>query len=107
MLGGYANRVAWVDLTAGKVQYKEINEDDARDEVVRVDEARQAFVRNSFGAEWLDPALYDLVMNVEALEDEVVADLIVTNLARIAAIRWPGANVGRSGEGEGSETGEG
>jgi aldehyde:ferredoxin oxidoreductase len=30
MLGGYADRVAWVDLTAGDVEYKEISEDDAR-----------------------------------------------------------------------------
>ncbi|MGD2205192.1 MAG: aldehyde ferredoxin oxidoreductase family protein [Anaerolineae bacterium] len=30
MLGGYANRVAWIDLTGGKVEYKEIDEDDAR-----------------------------------------------------------------------------
>jgi aldehyde:ferredoxin oxidoreductase len=30
MLGGYANRVGWVDLTAGAVEYKEIGEEDAR-----------------------------------------------------------------------------
>jgi aldehyde:ferredoxin oxidoreductase len=30
MFGGYANRVAWVDLTAGAVDYKEIDEQDAR-----------------------------------------------------------------------------
>ena len=30
MLGGYANRVAQIDLTAGMVKYEEINEDDAR-----------------------------------------------------------------------------
>jgi aldehyde:ferredoxin oxidoreductase len=30
MLGGYANRVGWVDLTAGAVEYKEIDEEDAR-----------------------------------------------------------------------------
>jgi aldehyde:ferredoxin oxidoreductase len=30
MLGGYANRVAWVDLTAGQVEYKEIDEQVAR-----------------------------------------------------------------------------
>jgi aldehyde:ferredoxin oxidoreductase len=33
MLGGYANRVAWVDLTAGQVAYKEIDEQDARNYV--------------------------------------------------------------------------
>jgi aldehyde:ferredoxin oxidoreductase len=33
MLGGYANRVAWVDLTAGQVDYKEIDEQDARNYV--------------------------------------------------------------------------
>lgn len=29
-LGGYANRIAWVDLSAGKVEYKPVPEDDAR-----------------------------------------------------------------------------
>ncbi|MBI5842086.1 MAG: aldehyde ferredoxin oxidoreductase family protein [Chloroflexi bacterium] len=29
-LGGYANNLAWVDLTAGKVEFKPIPEDDAR-----------------------------------------------------------------------------
>jgi aldehyde:ferredoxin oxidoreductase len=30
MYGGYANRVAWIDLTAGTVDYREIDENDAR-----------------------------------------------------------------------------
>lgn len=30
MLGGYANRVAWIDLTKGQVEYKGIDEEDAR-----------------------------------------------------------------------------
>lgn len=29
-LGGYADRIAWIDLTAGKVEYKPVPEDDAR-----------------------------------------------------------------------------
>ena len=29
-LGGYTNRVAWVDLTAGAVEYRPIAEEDAR-----------------------------------------------------------------------------
>ena len=29
-LGGYANRVAWIDLSAGKIEYKPIAEEDAR-----------------------------------------------------------------------------
>ena len=29
-LGGYADRIAWVDLTAGKVEFKPVPEDDAR-----------------------------------------------------------------------------
>ena len=29
-LGGYANKVAWIDLSAGKVEFKPIAEDDAR-----------------------------------------------------------------------------
>ena len=30
MLGGYHNRIAWIDLTSGKVEYKPMNEEDAR-----------------------------------------------------------------------------
>ena len=30
MFGGYCNRVAWVDLTTGAVEYRPIDEDDAR-----------------------------------------------------------------------------
>ncbi len=30
MFGGYANRVAWIDLTKGQVEYKGIDEEDAR-----------------------------------------------------------------------------
>jgi aldehyde:ferredoxin oxidoreductase len=30
MLGGYTNRVAWIDLTTGQVDYKGIDEEDAR-----------------------------------------------------------------------------
>ena len=29
-LGGYANRIGWVNLSAGKVEFKPIAEDDAR-----------------------------------------------------------------------------
>src|SRR5512133_1389058 len=29
-LGGYANRIGWVDLSAGKVEFKPVPEDDAR-----------------------------------------------------------------------------
>ena len=30
MIGGFANRIAWVDLTAGNVEYKPVPEEDAR-----------------------------------------------------------------------------
>lgn len=30
MLGGYANRIAWIDLTAGKVEFKPVPEEDAK-----------------------------------------------------------------------------
>ncbi len=30
MIGGFANRVAWVDLTSGSIEYKGIDEDDAK-----------------------------------------------------------------------------
>jgi aldehyde:ferredoxin oxidoreductase len=33
MLGGYANRVGWIDLTQGTIEYKEVDEDDARNYV--------------------------------------------------------------------------
>ena len=30
MLGGFANRVAWIDLSNGNIEYKGIDEEDAR-----------------------------------------------------------------------------
>ena len=30
MIGGFANRIAWVDLTAGEVEFKPVPEEDAR-----------------------------------------------------------------------------
>ena len=30
MIGGFANRIAWIDLTSGDVEYKGIDEADAR-----------------------------------------------------------------------------
>ena len=30
MIGGFANRVAWVDLTTGAIEYRGVNESDAK-----------------------------------------------------------------------------
>jgi cytidylate kinase len=72
-----------------------IDEERAREEVKEWDGRREAFVRNSFGADWRDPALYDLVVNVEFMEDEDVVDLIEDYLRRYAVKRWPEAAIGR------------
>jgi len=72
-----------------------LTEEQARDEVRRADEQREAFIRDSFGADWHDPALHDLTINVESLRAESVAEIIENCMRRFAVERWPDAVVGR------------
>ncbi len=72
-----------------------LTEEQARSEALKTDEQRVAFVRNSFDADWRDPALYDLSINVDSLADESVAEIVETCMRRCAAERWPGTLVGR------------
>lgn len=76
------------------VREQACTEDEARAEINAVDADRSAFVRKSFGAEWSDPAHYDIVLNVGALDDDGAVELIESCLLRFAARRWPQAKVG-------------
>jgi len=48
--------------------------------IERVDSERQAFVERHFGASFLDPACYDLVINAELLSVGGAADVAVAAL---------------------------
>lgn len=75
-----------------------LDEEEARAEVLRVDAERESFIRNSFGADWDDAALYDLALNVAGLADETVAEMIEFCARRHGAEHSPQAAVGRAAE---------
>lgn len=58
---------------------------DARDRVHESDANRRRYVRQFFGADWLDPARYDLVINTDREPIEGAAQAIIT-AARAAAM---------------------
>ncbi len=49
---------------------------DALDRVKESDRNRAAYVRQFFGADWLSPLRYDLVVNTDQVELEAAADLV-------------------------------
>jgi cytidylate kinase len=49
--------------------------------IKRSDEERSAFVKFAFGVDWEDPALYDLVLNMDKLSVNLAVNTVV-NLAR-------------------------
>jgi cytidylate kinase len=53
------------------------------------DEERAAYMRRFYGVDWLDPGLYDLVLNTDQIPDEAAVDMIV--LAAEAVDRAAGA----------------
>ena len=54
-----------------------LDQEDARQEITRVDTSRHEFVRRYFHAELLDPVHYDLVINTRSLSFEAAASIIV------------------------------
>ena len=47
MIGGFNNRVSWIDLSSGEIEYKEIDEDDAKEKLSRCYENYDNFRRIS------------------------------------------------------------
>jgi cytidylate kinase len=52
--------------------------DQARQLVDRADEEREDFVKKYFNADWNNPDLYDLVVNMENINVEAAAQTILT-----------------------------
>jgi cytidylate kinase len=62
---------------------------DALDRVRESDRRRRAYVRQFYGADWLDPTRYDLVVRTDSLADDAAAAVIVA--AAQAAAQAAGA----------------
>jgi hypothetical protein len=70
---------------------------DARDRIRESDRDRGAYVRQFFGANWLDPLHYDLVVDAESITPEAAADVIAL-AARAAEAAGPSAAPPAAGE---------
>jgi cytidylate kinase len=57
-----------------------LNEDKARQEMNRFDNAAREFLKRYFGAEMEDPTCYDIVVNTERLDFEMVCNVIIHTL---------------------------
>jgi cytidylate kinase len=57
---------------------------DALDAIKESDRKRAAYARQFYGADWLAPSRYDLVVNTDRLDFASAADLIATAAQRIA-----------------------
>lgn len=58
----------------------QLDETAARDLVQRTDRERIAYFREYFGADWLDPASYDLTVSTDRLAPEAAASVILSAL---------------------------
>jgi cytidylate kinase len=54
-----------------------LNEDKAKQEMTRFDNAAREFLKRYFGAEMEDPTCYDLVLNTDRLNFEMVSTIII------------------------------
>jgi len=59
-----------------------LNEQQALEEIARIDERRARWVRQMYGADWADPALYDAVFNLAQVSVETAAEIISTMASR-------------------------
>ncbi len=66
---------------AAAMEAQHVNREAAAQYINRADEDRLRRVKYLFGVDWRDAALYDLVVNLEQINEDTAADLIVS-LAR-------------------------
>jgi cytidylate kinase len=59
-----------------------MSEDEAARYIERVDRERAAWTKFLYGAEWHDPALYDLVLNLEQVDVEGACQAVVAMVSR-------------------------
>jgi cytidylate kinase len=62
---------------AGAMAERQLGRDEAIAFVKKADEDRLKRVRQLFGVDWTDPALYDLVINLEVMTEDMAAEVIV------------------------------
>ena len=54
-----------------------VSSDEARKTVRDSDRERRRFFKNAYGVDWLEPSLYDLVLNTDALDDPTAAAIVL------------------------------
>lgn len=59
-----------------------ISEDAAVNRIVASDRTRSEYLRQEFGVDWLDPMLYDLVINIRSLDTSWAVDLILNAIEK-------------------------
>ncbi|HEV2122135.1 MAG TPA: cytidylate kinase family protein, partial [Chloroflexota bacterium] len=62
-----------------------VNDFDALDLIKDSDRRRREYIRQFFGADWLDPSRYDLVIRTDHVSYETAAEIIVTAARRTLA----------------------
>ncbi len=72
------------------MKQKGISLDEAKKSIQRWDEKRSKWVRFLYNVEWLDPSLYDLVVNVASIGEESACELIACELNREEFRELPG-----------------
>ncbi len=65
-----ADRVRWIREEQG------LSEEDARKHIEQVDKARAQWTRFLYNVDWMDPSLYDVVINSEILSLETACSMI-------------------------------
>ena len=78
--------VAPVNVRVKRVRERQnLKEKDALNEIARSDDAAREFIKRYFQANLTDPVNYDMVLNVNHLDSEAAAALIVDALPRLNA----------------------
>ena len=78
VVGKFEHRVHNIIVREG-VKWRE-----AAHSLRQADEQRASYLRRFYGADWLDPGLYDLVLNTDQIPDEAAVDMIVLAAEAVA-----------------------
>jgi cytidylate kinase len=70
-VGKFENRVYNI------CQREDVKWREAAHRLRRADEERAGYMRRFYGVDWLEPGLYDLVLNTDQIPDEAAVDMIV------------------------------
>jgi cytidylate kinase len=87
----HARLVASMAFRVRQVQTERLcNPEPARAFIAESDRSRAAFMRHYFRADWNDPLLYDLTLNVSYLGEGRAVELLLA----MARLKWPGLITG-------------